>query len=84
MRCGILYHLCNLENVKNTHGGVLNPATLLKVRLLHGCLSSFLNCTDGNKSRNASHITSIVRQNSCCSATVFIAINRKVKGTEEG
>ena len=23
MRCAIWYHLCNLKNVKNTHGGVL-------------------------------------------------------------
>ena len=23
MRCAIWYHLCNLNNVKNTHGGVL-------------------------------------------------------------
>ena len=32
------------------------PATLLKVTLLHGCFSHFLNCTNGAKSRNASHI----------------------------
>ena len=30
--------------------------TLLKVTLLHGCFSCFLNCTNGTKSRNASHI----------------------------
>ena len=27
-----------------------------KVTLLHGCFSHFLNCTNGTKSRNASHI----------------------------
>ena len=27
------------------------PATLLKVTLLHGCFSRFLNCTNGTKSR---------------------------------
>ena len=32
------------------------PATLLKVTLLHGCFSHFLNCTNGTKSRNASHL----------------------------
>ena len=32
------------------------PATLLKVTLLHGCFSGFLNCTNGTKSRNASHM----------------------------
>ena len=26
------------------------PATLLKVTLLHGCFSRFLNCTNGTKS----------------------------------
>ena len=55
--CAIWYHLYNLKNVKNTHGGVLllvKPATLLKVTLLHGCFLRFLNCTNGTKSRNAS------------------------------
>ena len=31
------------------------PATLLKVTLLLGSFSRFLNCTNGTKSRNASH-----------------------------
>ena len=31
---------------------------LLKVTLLHRCFSRFLNCTNGTKSRNASHIHS--------------------------
>ena len=63
MFCAIWYYLYNLKNVKNTHGGVLllvklqaKPATLLKVTLLHGCFSRFLNCTNGTKSRSASHI----------------------------
>ena len=30
------------------------PTTLLKVTLLHGCFSYFLNCTNGTKSRKAS------------------------------
>ena len=30
--------------------------TLLKVTLLHGCFSRFLNCRIGTKSRNASHV----------------------------
>ena len=44
-----LYYLYNLKNMKE------NPwesATLLKVTLLHGCFSCFLNCTNGTKSRN--------------------------------
>ena len=32
---------------------VQQPATLLKLTLLHGCFSRFLNCTNGTKSRNA-------------------------------
>ena len=31
--------------------------TLLKLALLHGCFLRFLNCTNGTKSRNASHFT---------------------------
>ena len=41
MRCAIWYHLYNLKNVENTHRGVLR----------------FLNCTNGTKSRKASHMT---------------------------
>ena len=48
--CAIWYHSHNLINVKNTHGGVL---LLLKITLLHGCFSRFLNCAHGIKSRNA-------------------------------
>ena len=53
--------ICTIKkNVKSTHGGVLllvkKPATLLKLALLHGCFSRFLNCTNGTKSRKASHI----------------------------
>ena len=35
------------------------PATLLKLILLHGCFSRFLNCTNGTKWSNASHISII-------------------------
>ena len=35
---------------------LLQPATLLKVTLLHGCFSRFLNCANGTKSRKTSHI----------------------------
>ena len=34
----------------------LKPATLLKLTLLHGCFSRFLNSANGTKSRNAPHI----------------------------
>ena len=60
IRCAIWYHLYSLENVKNTHGGVLIlvklQATLLKLTLLHGCFSGFLNCINDTKSRNALHM----------------------------
>ena len=55
MRWAIWYHLYNLKIMKNTHGGVLN-LILLKLTLLHGCFPRFSNCTNGSKSRNASHI----------------------------
>ena len=45
VRYAIWYHLYNLKNVKNTHGGVL---------IL--CFSRFLICKNGTKSRNASHM----------------------------
>ena len=58
----IWYHLYNLKHAKGTRGGVLfflrfQPATLLKVALLHGCFSRFLNCSNGTKSCKASRIT---------------------------
>ena len=34
----------------------LQPATLLKVTLLYGCFSYFLDCTNGTKLRNVSHM----------------------------
>ena len=69
MRCAIWYHLYNLKNVKNTHGGVL-----LLVKLLHGCFSRFLNSTNGIKSRNAPHIAviSIMRTRRFNSSNKFL------------
>ena len=56
-----IWHLCNLENMKN----ICSSDTLSKVEgsnlqlclkyLLHGCFSRFLNCTDGAQSRKASY-----------------------------
>ena len=58
MLCEIWYHLYNLKNLKNTHGGLLLFVKLQaeKVKLLHWCFSRFLNCTSGIKSRKAFHI----------------------------
>ena len=36
--------------------GSFKLATLLKLILLHGCFSRFLNCTNGTKLRNAPHL----------------------------
>ena len=47
MLCAIWYHLYNLKNVKNTHGGVL---------LLVKLFSRFLNYASGTKSRKVSHV----------------------------
>ena len=56
--CSVLHDLVPFVQFKkreNIDGRVLllEPATLLKVTLPHGCFSSFLNCTNGTKSRNA-------------------------------
>ena len=39
MQCAIWYHVNNLKNVTNNHGGVL-----LLTTIFHGCFSRFLNC----------------------------------------
>ena len=41
---------------------LLQLATLLKLIFLHGCFSRFLNCTNGSKSRKASHISNLLLQ----------------------
>ena len=51
-------HLYNLKNVKNTSEGVLllvKLQALIKITLLHGYFSHFLNYTDDTKSREALH-----------------------------
>ena len=50
--CAIWYHLYHLKNIKRT--------TLLKITLLNGCFSRFLNCTNGTKSRKASHLIKVL------------------------
>ena len=42
---------------KNTSSKFSFLSTVLKLTLLHGCLSRFLNCTNGTKSRNAPRIS---------------------------
>ena len=57
MHCAILYHLYNLKNVKNTHGGVLILVKLqaTKINTPPWAFFTFLNCTNGIKSRKAPH-----------------------------
>ena len=43
----------------NYYHKALQPASLLKVTLLHGCFSGFLNCTNGTKLRKPSHLVSL-------------------------
>ena len=65
MRCAILYQLYNLKKHEKHPWKSVNfskvvgfkPATLLKLTLLHGYFLRFLNCTNGTKSRNTSHIS---------------------------
>ena len=66
MRCAIWYHLYNLKNAENTQGGV---SLLVKVTLLHECLSRFLICTNGTKSRNVSHISIWLINHQTCELT---------------
>ena len=60
MLCAIWLHLYNVKKRGNCAVLLLvcrlKLATVLKVTLLHGCFSRFLNCTNGTKSRRASHI----------------------------
>ena len=62
MFCEIWYRLYNLKDVNGGKNRAWRSVTLvklldiLKVTLLHMCFSCFLNCTNGTKSRKASHI----------------------------
>ena len=43
MFCAIWYHLCNLKNVKNTHGGVL---VLVKLQGSRNTSHALIDCHD--------------------------------------
>ena len=59
IRCAIWYYFYNLKNVKNTHRGEL-LLVQLKAKACNFTKSNttprFSNCTNGTKSRKASHI----------------------------
>ena len=66
MHCAIWYHLYNLKNVKKTHGGVLileklqaETCNFTEINTPPWVFFTLLNCTNGTKSRNASHIHKI-------------------------
>ena len=62
VRCAIWYHLYNLKDVKNTHGSVLVLVKLqaeacnFTKRNTPWVFFTFLNCTNGTKSRKASQL----------------------------
>ena len=56
MLCAIWYHLYNLKNMRNTHGGELLLVKLQAPAFLHECFSRFLTYENDTKSRKASHI----------------------------
>ena len=58
---------CNLQP-----WSLLKPATLLKASLLHEYFSRFQNCTDGSKSRKASHIYQINWKTSSNACFLFL------------
>ena len=71
---------------------VVQPATLLKLTLLHGCFSRFLNCTNVTKSSNAPHLYLPFDNSSCCGntsailsafLTVFLTVFERNRNFEE-
>ena len=52
MRCAIWYHLCNLKNVKNTHGGVL-----ILVKLQASAVRRFMHKASGFSCLGGSYIS---------------------------
>ena len=47
------------------------PAPLLKVTFFRGCFSCFLNCTNGTKSRKASHLEFSLTTTNFCDFAIF-------------
>ena len=72
MQCAIWYYFYDLKNVKNTDGGVLLlVCNFTKSKTPPRLFFTFWNCTNGTKSRNASHLW-IKR----CSTGLLISQNR--------
>ena len=79
MHCTIWYNLCNLINVKSTHGGVL-LLVKLQAKSLHRCFLPFLNCTNGTKLCKTSHCLSVSYFYTVCLSytvlTVYLSAER--------
>ena len=63
MRCAVWYHLHNLKNMEKTHGRMLvlvklqpEACNFTKTNTLPWVLFTFLDCTNGTKSCNASQM----------------------------
>ena len=69
-------HLWRSVNLSKVAG---KPATLLKLTLLHGCFSCFLNCTNCTKSRNAPHFVAVKSL-----SKVIVEYNSKIHQQELG
>ena len=54
--CDALHDLLPFVQSKICENHPWRSVNLLKLTLLHECFSRFLNCTNGNKSRNAPHM----------------------------
>ena len=58
--CDVLRDLVSFVQFKKREKHPWRSVTFrLKVTLIHGCFSRFLNCTNGTKSLNASHTMSL-------------------------
>ena len=57
----------------------LQPATLLKLTLLNGCFARFLNCTNGTKSLNASHLLSFFSVSLLHPTSIQVPLERKTE-----
>ena len=75
--CGALRDLVPFVKFKKREKHLLKPATLLKLTLLHGCFSRFLNCANGTKSCNALHVTNLFQP-------LDITVNRSFKALMKG
>ena len=56
---GLSWDFLSVRQYLKCIASMLKPATLLKLTLLHGCFSCFLNITNGTKSCNAPYLRNL-------------------------